>query len=176
LNLCQPFATRTVDLEPCDPLRQGSIVQHWQLPFLGLQAFPTELTAFEIGYFFTFAATVCAAIFSRYGDHHRLAVAIQIGFIKMAGRPLDAFDTLPIAVLRHLGTELDIVTPESASLRALYGRRSTLYEHQTWATELKPRHDLCYTSVHVCRPCLLTQSPCVAVAYLRGCPSIATAS
>jgi hypothetical protein len=119
-----------VDREPCDPLRQGSIVQHWQLPFLGLQAFPTELTAFEIGYFFTFTAAVRAAIFSRYGDHHRLAAAIQIGFIKMTGRPLDAFDTLPIAVLRHLGTELEIVTPESTSLRALYGRRSTLYEHQ----------------------------------------------
>jgi TnpA family transposase len=125
-----------VDLEPCDPLRQGSIVQHWQLPFLGLQAFPTELTAFEIGYFFTFTATVRAAIFSRYGDHHRLAAAIQIGFIKMTGRPLDAFDTLPIAVLRYLGTELEIVTPESTSLRALYGRRSTLYEHQAWAAEL----------------------------------------
>ena len=125
-----------MDLEPCDPLRQGSIVQHWQLPFLGLQAFPTELTAFEIGYFFTFTATVRAAIFSRYGDHHRPAVAIQIGFIKMTGRPLDAFDTLPIAVLRHLGTELEIVTPESTSLRALYGRRSTLYAHQAWAAEL----------------------------------------
>lgn len=123
-------------LEPCDPLPQGSLVQHWQLPFLGLQAFPTELTAFEIGYFFTFTATVRAAIFSRYGDHHRLATAIQIGFIKMTGRPLDAFDTLPVAVLRHLGTELEIVTPESTSLRALYGRRSTLYEHQAWAADL----------------------------------------
>ena len=50
-----------MDPEPFDPLRQGSIVQHWQLPFLGLQAFPTELTAFEIGYFFTFTATVRAA-------------------------------------------------------------------------------------------------------------------
>ena len=72
-----------MDLEPCDPLRQGSIVPHWQLPFLGLQAFPTELTAFEIGYFVTFTATVRAAIFSRYGDHHRLAAAMQIGCIKM---------------------------------------------------------------------------------------------
>ena len=111
-------------------------MQHWQLPFLGLQVFPTELTAFEIRYFFTFTTTEREAIFSRYGEHHRLAAAIQIGWIKMTGCPLDAFDTLPIAVLRHLGTELALATPELTSLRALYGRRSTLYEHQAWAAEL----------------------------------------
>ncbi len=111
-------------------------MQHWQLPFLGLEAFPAELTEFEIRYFFTFTTTEREGIFSRYGDHHRLATAIQIGFIKMTGCPLDAFDTLPIAVLRHLGIELDIATPELTSLRALYGRRSTLYEHQTWAAEV----------------------------------------
>ena len=110
-------------------------MQHWQLPFLGLEAFPAELTEFEIRYFFTFTTTEREGIFSRYGDHHRLATAIQIGFIKMTGCPLDAFDTLSIAVLRHLGIELDIATPELTSLRALYGRRSTLYEHQTWAAE-----------------------------------------
>jgi hypothetical protein len=32
----------------------------------------------------------------------------------------------------------------------------------------KPRHDLRYTRVHVSQPCLLTQSPCVAVAYPMG--------
>jgi hypothetical protein len=125
-----------MDSEPLDPWREGRIVQHWQLPFLGLQAFPAELTAFEIGYFFTFTATEREAIFSRYGEHHRLAAAIQIGWIKMTGCPLDAFETLPIAVLRHLGTALDIVPPELTSLRALYGRRSTLYEHQAWAAAL----------------------------------------
>jgi hypothetical protein len=105
-------------------------MQHWQVPFLGLQAFPAELTPFEIRYFFTFTASEREAIFSRYGDSHRLAAAIQIGFLKMTGRPLDAFDTLAIAVLRHLGTELDIAPPALTSLRALYSRRSTLYEHQ----------------------------------------------
>ncbi len=111
-------------------------MQHWQVPFLGLQAFPAELTPFEIRYFFTFTASEREAIFSRYGDSHRLAAAIQIGFLKMTGRPLDAFDTLPIAVLRHLGTELDIAPPALTSLRALYSRRSTLYEHHAWAAAL----------------------------------------
>jgi hypothetical protein len=49
---------------------------HWQLPFLGLHAFPADLTAFEIRYFFTFAPHEREAILSRYGDHHRLAAAV----------------------------------------------------------------------------------------------------
>ena len=64
------------------------MVQHWQVPFLGLQETPPELTDFEIRYFFTFTAKEREAIFSRYGDHHRLAVALQIGMIKMTGRTL----------------------------------------------------------------------------------------
>jgi hypothetical protein len=111
-------------------------VQHWQLPFLGLRTFPAELTAFEIRYFFSFTITEREAIFSRHGDFHRLAAALQIGFLKMTGCPLDAFETLPIAVLSHLGIVLAIAPPALTSLRALYGRRSTLYEHQAWAAKL----------------------------------------
>ena len=77
-------------------------MQHWQLPFLGLHEFPADLTAFEIRYFFTFTPHEREAILSRYGDHHRLAAAVQLGFLKMTGRTLDAFDPLPISVLRHL--------------------------------------------------------------------------
>src|SRR2546422_7730289 len=112
------------------------MVQHWQVPFLGLQEIPPELTDFEIRYFFTFTAKEREAIFSRYGDHHRLAVALQIGMIKMTGRTLDAFETVPTAVLRHLHTTLHLTTPERTSLRALYSRRSTLHDHQVWATQL----------------------------------------
>lgn len=111
-------------------------MQHWRVPFLGLQAIPPELTDFEIRYFFTFTAKERAAIFSRYGDQHRLAVALQIGMLKMTGRTLDAFETVPPAVLRHLQTTLQLSTPELTSLRALYRRRSTLHDHQAWATQL----------------------------------------
>jgi hypothetical protein len=64
-----------------------------------------------------------------------LAVALQIGKLKMTGRPLDAFDSLPTAVLKHLSLELEIATPELASLRMLYSRHRTLYDHQTWAIQ-----------------------------------------
>ena len=67
-------------------------MQHWRVPFLGLQAIPPELTDFEIRYFFSYTAKERAAIFSRYGDRHRLAVALQIGMLKMTGRTLEAFE------------------------------------------------------------------------------------
>jgi hypothetical protein len=110
-------------------------VQHWQLPFLGLHEFPADLTEFEIRYFFTFTPHEREAIVSRYGDHHRLAAAVHLGFIKMTGRTLDAFDTLPVRVLRHLGTELGLQIPELTTLRALYGCSQTLLDHQRWAAQ-----------------------------------------
>ena len=51
-------------MRPCEEHR----VQHWRVPFLGLQAIPPELTDFEIRYFFSYTAKERAAIFSRYGD------------------------------------------------------------------------------------------------------------
>jgi Domain of unknown function (DUF4158) len=38
-------------------------------------------------------------------------------------------------VLRHLQTTLQITTPDLTSLRAFYQRRSTLHDHQAWATQ-----------------------------------------
>ena len=54
----------------------------------------------------------------------------------MSGGSLDAFEMIPTALLRHLGKHLAIGTPDIASLRRLYRRRRTLYEHQTWAARM----------------------------------------
>ena len=94
-------------------------MQHWRVPFLGLQAIPPELTDVAIRSFFSYTAKEQAAIFSRYGAQHRLAVALQIGRLKMTGRTLEALETVPPAVLRHLQTTLQIPPPELTSLRAL---------------------------------------------------------
>jgi TnpA family transposase len=58
----------------------------------------------------------------------------------MTGRPLDAFESLPPPVLKHLSTELHIATPELASLRTLYRRYRTLYDHQAWAIQFLDFH------------------------------------
>jgi hypothetical protein len=55
------------------------------------------------------------------------------GFVRMSGRPLDAFRVLPVVLLRHLSKELGIPVPDVASLRALYSRGRTLSDHQELA-------------------------------------------
>ena len=54
----------------------------------------------------------------------------------MTGRMLDSFEMIPRPLLEHLGDTLGIAVPTLASLRALYSRRSTLFEHQRWAAQI----------------------------------------
>lgn len=67
---------------------------------------------------------------------HRLGLALHIGFLRMSGRPLKAFRIIPANLWRHLGAQFDVAAPDLASLRALYRRGRTLYDHQQLACEL----------------------------------------
>jgi TnpA family transposase len=49
---------------------------------------------------------------------------------------LNSVRAVPVALLRHLGQTLDIATPDLASLRALYARGRTLFDHQQQACEV----------------------------------------
>ena len=91
----------------------------WQLPLLGLPDLPTDLSDFEIAYFFSFSATEQRAITAGRGASYRLAAALHLGFLKMTGRTLDPFDPVPPKLLAHLGQELGLSTPELTSLRVL---------------------------------------------------------
>ena len=74
---------------------------------------------------------------------NRLAVALQIGFIKMTGVPLNSVQLVPATVLDHVGRQLGMGagTPQIASIRALYRRRRTLFDHQQCALQaLGVRH------------------------------------
>src|SRR3546814_2450195 len=53
-----------------------------------------------------------------------------IGCLRMIGLLLGAFRVNPVALWRHLGNELGIAAPEVASLRAMYERGRTLFDHQ----------------------------------------------
>jgi len=108
----------------------------WQLPLLGLPDLPADLSDFEIAYFFSFSATEQRAIASRRHAAHRLAAALHLGFLKMTGRTLDPFEPVPPKLLAHLGGEVGIPTPEVTSLRVLYRRGRTLFEHQLWAARV----------------------------------------
>jgi len=107
----------------------------WQTTYLGMRELPRDISGFELQAFFTFSPAELALIDARRGDAHKLGLALHIGFLRMTGRVLDAFRIVPPALWRHLGSELGIDAPELASLRALYGRGRTLFDHQQVACE-----------------------------------------
>ena len=104
-------------------------MENWQTMFLGLKQLPRELSAFEIEAFFTFSEAERATIETRRRSELQLGLALQIGFLRMSGRLLDALRMVPPALWRHLGAQFSITPPELASLRALYRRAQTLREH-----------------------------------------------
>ena len=110
-------------------------MQGWQTPYLGLRDLPPELTEFELQAFFSFSRAELELIARRRGDNHKLGLALHIGFVRMSGRPLNSVRAVPAVLLRHLGQMLDIATPDLASLRALYARGRTLFDHQQQACE-----------------------------------------
>ncbi|HDR8951011.1 DUF4158 domain-containing protein [Burkholderia vietnamiensis] len=57
------------------------------------------------------------------------------GFLRASGHTQDHVGTLPRQLLRYVGERLGLPTPSIASLRALYQRYKTQYEHQVWACE-----------------------------------------
>jgi hypothetical protein len=106
----------------------------WHVPFWGWRRLPEDLSEFEIAHFFTLKPEDIHAVRSRYKEPLRLGAALQLGFLTMCGRPLDALQRVPADLLQHLGTQLDISAPDIATIRALYRRRrATVFEHQSWA-------------------------------------------
>ncbi|MDH4084513.1 MAG: DUF4158 domain-containing protein [Nitrospira sp.] len=56
--------------------------------FLGSTFLSYDLTDFELVHFFALTDHEREAVRGRYKPNHRIAAAIQIGFLKLAGRPL----------------------------------------------------------------------------------------
>ena len=74
---------------------------------------------------------------------NRLALALQVGFLKMTGGTLNSVELIPPEILDHLGRQLDCVPPRIASIRAFYRRRRrTLFEHHASALRLLERSEL----------------------------------
>ena len=69
-------------------------------------------------------------------------MALQIGFFRLTGTPLNSVEMIPPRVLADLDVELGIAPPRLASIRALYRRRRTLFEHQEAAKRTLGVQDL----------------------------------
>jgi hypothetical protein len=74
---------------------------------------------------------------------NRLALALQIGFLRLTGRTLNSVELIPPQILDHLGRQVDCAAPRIASIRAFYRRRHrTLFEHHASALRLLGRSEL----------------------------------
>lgn len=101
--------------------------------YLGRERFPDALSAMEIEHFFTLGEDEFAIVRRRRRVLNRLALALQIGFLKMTGTTLNSVEIIPPGILEHLGRQLGCAPPRLASIRALYRRRHTLFDHRAAA-------------------------------------------
>ena len=81
----------------------------WHTTFLGLRRLPREVTAFEIEVFFQFSAAESRIIEERRRSELKLGLALQIGFLRMSGRLLDAPSALASTVTVLMGLLLNVI-------------------------------------------------------------------
>jgi len=111
-------------------------IHRWQYQYLGTSTFSKTLSTVELRAFFSFNESELAAIRSRKKANLKVAAAVQLGFLKMTGCPLEAFNVIPARLLRYVAAQLEVPPITIATLRAVYKRSKTLYEHQWWAMEV----------------------------------------
>lgn len=70
-------------------------MESWREQYLGVDALPASLTQAEIAYFFQPAEQALPVIYSRRRPLTRFGLLLHIGFLRMTGRPLAAFERIP---------------------------------------------------------------------------------
>ncbi|MDM0109851.1 Tn3 family transposase [Variovorax sp. J22R24] len=110
--------------------------------FVGLENLPARLTDFDLRHFFELGDGDVQAIRERFRSDRRVSGALQLLFLRACGRPMDRFSVLPRNLLRYVADTLEAAPLTIASLRSLYERRPTLYEHQQWARDYLGLSDL----------------------------------
>lgn len=103
--------------------------------YVGKDSLPTRLSEFDVDRYFALTESDIAAINQKFRRDGRAGAAIQLVFLRASGHTLDQLNTLPRQLLRYIGARLGVPTPTIASLRTIYQRYKTLYEHQVWACD-----------------------------------------
>jgi len=101
--------------------------------YMGKSSLPTRLSELDVEHYFALTDSDLAAIIHKFRPEGRAGAAIQLVFLRASGHTLDQLNTLPRQLLRYVGEKLGVPTPTIASLRTIYHRYKTLYEHQVWA-------------------------------------------
>src|SRR5258708_2119432 len=140
------------------PIHGGSAhMQDWHATCLGRRTLPRDLSAFEIEAFFNFSDAERGVIEERRSAALKLALALQIGFLRMSGRLLEAVRIVPPALWRHLGEQFGVPAPDLASLRSMYQRRRTLFEPHELAVDTLGFHWLSDAQRRALVPVLLAE-------------------
>ncbi|MGH1460261.1 MAG: DUF4158 domain-containing protein [Paracoccaceae bacterium] len=86
---------------------------------IGERAFSDPFSDLESDVFFTLSSHEIAAVCDRRGDLKRLGLALHLCVVKMTGRAELSTKLVPQAVLVHVADQLDVPSPNLASLRSL---------------------------------------------------------
>jgi hypothetical protein len=107
----------------------------FQAAYIGRHEFPKNLSEFELRQWFTFDERDRRCIRKAFRSRYWIGAALHLGFLAMTGTTLGSLEYVPSVLLRHLGRQFVQKAPDLATLRSLYRRCQTLYEHQRWAAE-----------------------------------------
>jgi len=110
-------------------------MRRWGLAYLGRSTFPKGLSEFELQRAFTFTHRERRDMRKAFRVRYQLAAALQLGFLRLTGISLASVAYVPTLVLHHLGRQFRGPVPDLATLRALYRRRPTRFEHRRWAID-----------------------------------------
>ena len=108
-------------------------MRRWGLAYLGRSTFPKDVSEFELHQAFTFTHQERRDIRKAFRVKYRLAAALQFGFLRLTGTSLASVAYVPTVVLHHLGRQFRGPAPDLATLRAIYRRKPTRFEHRRWA-------------------------------------------
>jgi len=103
--------------------------------YVGREELPARLTEFDLRQFFQLTSADIAAIRERFRADRYAAVGLQLVCLRAFGRPLDRVAAVPRNLLQYLCEAFSAPLLSIATLKTLYQRRPTLYEHQQWVKE-----------------------------------------
>ena len=110
-------------------------MENWRRQYLGLDRMPADLSDTEIVWFFRPDEQCEREVQARRQAITRFGLILHMGFLRMTGRPLAQLDRLPAKILAFAAEHAGMVAPQIATLRAIYRRRPTLFEHQRIAAK-----------------------------------------
>ncbi|MCF8169310.1 MAG: DUF4158 domain-containing protein, partial [Rhodoferax sp.] len=106
-----------------------------RLRFVGQTSLPKSISQIEIDEDFSLSDADVEEIRSNFRGIGRLGAAILLVSLRATVRSLDSFTGLPRLLLQSLSKRIgaNATTLQIASLKTLYSRPTTRFEHQRWA-------------------------------------------